>query len=187
MLAIVPVKRLEGAKTRLAPSLGPEARTVLVLRMLDTVLDACRTADAIDAVLVVTPDPTLGRGTEVLVDEGVGHAAAVTRALADPRASGGALVVMADCPLATAASLDALVAAARPVALVAAEDGGLNALALDDPRLFSPVFGVPDAAALTAARARAAGVEPALLHDPALTFDLDVPADLARVPQLRAA
>ena len=73
------------------------------------------------------------------------------------------------------------------VALVAAEDGGLNAVALSDPRLLGPVFGVPDAAALTVARARAAGIEPIVLADPALAFDVDLPADLARVPELRAA
>lgn len=187
VLAIVPVKRLEGAKTRLAPSLGSEGRAALVLRMLDAVLDACRAAEAIDGILVVTPDPSLGGGADVLVDDGVGHAAALARALADPRAKGGALAVMADCPLATAGSLDALAGAAQPVALVAAEDGGLNAIALADPGVLRPVFGVPDAAALTIARAKAAGIEPAVLTDPALAFDLDVPADLVRVPELRAA
>jgi len=187
VLAIVPVQRLERAKSRLAPALGDEARAALVVGMLDVVLEACRTAASVDAVLIVTPDVGLARGAEVLRDDGVGHAAALASALADPRAAGGALIVMADCPLATAASLDALVAAARPVALVAGEDGGLNALALADPALLRPVFGVPDAAALTVARARAAGIEPVVLADPALAFDVDLPADLARVPELRAA
>ncbi len=187
MLAIVPVKGLDTAKTRLAPALGAEARAALVLRMLDTVLDACRAAEAVDEILVVTPDPGLGRGADVLVDEGIGHAAAVASALADPRAADGALVVMADCPLATAVSLDALARAARPVALVPAEDGGLNAIALADPRVLQPLFGVPGAAALTVARARHAGLVPAVLADPALAFDLDDAADLARVPELRAA
>jgi len=187
VLAIVPVQRLDRAKSRLAPALGDEGRAALVVGMLDAVLDACRGAAAVDGVLVVTPDAGLARGANVLLDDGVGHAAAVASALADPRAAGGALVVMADCPLATAASLDALIVAARPVALVAAEDGGLNAVALADPRLLGPVFGVPDAAALTVARARAAGIEPIVLADPALAFDVDLPADLARVPEHRAA
>jgi 2-phospho-L-lactate/phosphoenolpyruvate guanylyltransferase len=187
VLAIVPVKGLEGAKTRLAPALPASGRAELVLRMLDAVLAACRAASAVDAVLVVSPDPAMGRGADVLVDAGDGHGPAIAAALADPRAAGGALVVMADCPLATPASLDALAAAADPVALVAAEDGGLTAIALADPTVMRPVFGVPGSAALTVARARAAGLVPAVLVDPALAFDVDRPADLARLPQAAVA
>jgi len=186
VLAIVPVKRLAEAKSRLAPALEGEARAVLVVRMLDAVLDACRRSAAVDGILVVSPDPELGRGADVLVDDGVGHAAAIARALADPRAARGALVVMADCPLATAASLDALAAAARPDALAPAEDGGLNALALAEPASFEPVFGVPRAAGLTVERARAAGIEPAVVPDPLLAFDVDIPADLIRLETLAA-
>jgi 2-phospho-L-lactate guanylyltransferase (CobY/MobA/RfbA family) len=154
--------------------------------MLDAVLDACRGCAAVDGVLVVSPDHGLGRGADVLVDDGVGHAEAIARALADPRSSEGALVVMADCPLVTAASLDALVAAARPVALAPAEDGGLNAIALADPRAFEPVFGIPRAAGLTMEGARATGIEPAVVADPTLAFDVDIPADLVRLEALAA-
>ena len=111
----------------------------------------------------------------MLVDDGTGHAAAVALALADPRAQDGAVVVMADCPLVEPESLDALVAAARPLSLVPARDGGVNALALCDPAEFRPVFGVP--AEDTVARARAAGIEPAILDDKRLSLDVDRPED----------
>jgi 2-phospho-L-lactate guanylyltransferase len=185
VLAIVPVKDLEGAKSRLAPLLAPAERRALALAMLDRVLAACAEADAVHSALVVTPDPSLAVGHDVLVDEGVGHAPAVAAALADPRAAGGALVVMADCPLASAASLDALVEAARPLALVAAQDGGVNAFALRDPRSFAPVLGVPGAATLTVARARAAGLDLAVVDDPLLAFDVDLPEDLVRFEEQR--
>ena len=176
MLAIVPVKRLDGATTRLAPLLAEPDRARLVVEMLDRVLAACREADAIERTLLVTPDPVLGRdGVEVLVDAGTGHADAVELALADPRARDGALVVMADCPLATGEALDALAAAARPLALVPSLDGGVNALALRAVGAFRPRFGVP--AATTAAEARAAGLEPVVLTEPLLALDVDRPED----------
>ncbi len=182
MLAIVPVKGLNGAKTRLAPLLSPTERAELVRGMLAAVLAACAESDSVTSTLVVTPEPELApAGVEVLVDSGHGHAAAVASALADGRATNGALVLMGDCPLATGAALDRLARAAAPVALVPALDGGLNALALSRSGLFEPVFGVPDAAARTVERARAAGIEPALVDEPLLAFDVDRPADLKRL------
>lgn len=176
VLAIVPVKGLDGAKTRLAPVLSAEQRGRLVVEMLEHVLGACAEAAAITRTLLVTPDPSLGRhGTEMLVDAGTGHADAVALALADPRARPGALVVMADCPLVTAASLDALATAARPLALAPARDGGVNALALRPVDGFRPQFGVP--AETTIARARSAGLEPAVVEDPGLALDVDLPED----------
>jgi 2-phospho-L-lactate guanylyltransferase len=176
VLAIVPFKGLDGAKTRLAAVLAADERARLALEMLERVLVACEGASSIGRTLLVTPAPGARRnGIDVLVDEGIGHAAAVALALADPRAQEGAVVVMADCPLADPECLDALVEAARPLALVPARDGGVNALALRAPAAFRPVFGVP--AADTVARARAVGIEPAILDDERLSLDVDHPED----------
>jgi 2-phospho-L-lactate/phosphoenolpyruvate guanylyltransferase len=177
VLAIVPVKGLDGAKTRLAPLLTPGERAQLVVEMLERVLAACAEASAIGRTLLVTPDQRLGReGVELLVDRGTGHPDAIAAALGDPRAeAAGALVVMADCPLVTAESLDSLVAAARPLALVRARDGGVNALALQRLDGFRPRFGV--AAEATIAGARSAGIEPAVLADDRLALDIDCPED----------
>jgi 2-phospho-L-lactate guanylyltransferase len=187
VLAIVPVKGLRDSKSRLAAVLTEAERGVLVREMLDCVLEACAEAAAIEATLVVTPDPALAPELDALVDGGVGHAEAIAQALADPRADGGAVVVMADCPLALPEALDRLVEAAGPVALAPAEDGGLNALALRNPQAFEPAFGVPEAARVTVERARAAGLEPAVLDEPLLAFDVDRPADLERLRALVAA
>jgi 2-phospho-L-lactate guanylyltransferase (CobY/MobA/RfbA family) len=83
---------------------------------------------------------------------------------------------MADCPHVTPQALDALVDAARPVALAPSRDGGVNAVALQDPAVFRPPFGVP--AEITIQRAREAGLEPAILNDPSLAHDVDRPEDL---------
>jgi 2-phospho-L-lactate guanylyltransferase len=187
VLAIVPVKGLDGAKSRLAPALTEAERRALVRGMLAAVLSACDRARRVSGVLVVTPDRELAGERDVLVDPGVGHGFALALALRDERARAGALVVMADCPLVTPASLDALAAAARPLALVPAADGGTNALALADPGLLEPPFGLPASARVTIARARAAGIEPSVLEDAGLAFDVDRPEDLERVRPLVAA
>ena len=178
MLAIVPFKGLDGAKMRLAAVLSAEERARLVLEMLERVLVACEGAASIERTLLVTPEPgAVSAGVEVLADSGVGHASAIALALADPRSSAGALVVMADCPLAEPGSLDGLAEAARPLALVRARDGGVNALALQDVTAFEPRFGRP--AEEMIAQARAARLEPVVLDDPTLALDVDRPEDLA--------
>ncbi|HEY3106884.1 MAG TPA: 2-phospho-L-lactate guanylyltransferase [Gaiellaceae bacterium] len=177
MLAIVPFKGVDGAKTRLAAVLSEEQRERLALEMLERVLAACEGASSIERTLLVTPESGLSTEVDVLVDAGTGHADAVAFALADPRAQAGALVLMADCPLAEADAIDRLVDAARPLALVPAHDGGINALALRDLELFSPTFGVP--AGETIARARLAGLDPVVVADERLSLDVDRPEDLA--------
>jgi 2-phospho-L-lactate/phosphoenolpyruvate guanylyltransferase len=176
VLAVVPVKGRDGAKTRLASLLSSKERTRLVFDMLERVLGACAEARAITGTLLVTPDPGFAPdGVEVLQDAGTGHADAIAAALRDERARSGVLVVMADCPLVRPESLDALAVAARPLALAPSRDGGVNALALQAINGFLPLFGVPVGKMLGAARA--AGIEPAVLDDPHLALDVDTPED----------
>ena len=178
MLAIVPVRGRDG-KSRLDRLLAADERARLVEAMLSDVLTACRGARSVERVLVVTPDAAIvPDGVETLRDEGAGHEEAVAYALMDPRAREGALVVMADCPLATPDAVDRLAAAARPVALAPAKDGGMNALALEELDALDPVFGVRGAARETVNRARMRAVEPAVLDEPTLAFDVDAPEDV---------
>ena len=186
MLAIVPVRGRDG-KHRLDGFLSPDERARLVEAMLADVVAACGEAESVDEILVVTPDPELvPPGAGALADEGTGHAAAIARALGDPRARDGALVVMADCPLASGEALDALASAARPVALVAAADGGMNAIAMRSPESLEPAFGVRGASDQTLERARAAGVDATLVEEPRLAFDVDHPADVWKLRELDA-
>jgi 2-phospho-L-lactate guanylyltransferase len=170
------MKGRDGVKTRLASLLRPEERTRLVLDMLERVLEACAQAEAITETLLVTADRSFTAGQiETLHDAGTGHPDAIAAALRDPRARAGVLVVMADCPLARGESLDALAAAARPLALAPSRDGGVNAIALRAVNGLVPRFGVPVEEMAAAARAR--GIEPTLVHDPHLSLDVDRPED----------
>jgi len=187
VLGIVPVKGLDGPKSRLAGVLSASERAELVVTMLECVLEACAESAAVRETLVVTPDERVALGHAVLIDEGAGHAPAIARALADPRAREGAIVVMADCPLVLPEAIDRLAEAARPVAIARAGDGGMNALAVRDPAAFEPAFGVRHSARRTDERARAAGIEAVVVDDPLLAFDVDRPADLERLRGLVTA
>jgi 2-phospho-L-lactate/phosphoenolpyruvate guanylyltransferase len=181
MLAIVPADSPRSGKRRLATRYPAELRAGLVEAMLADVVGACREARAVEDILVVTPDASLAPpGVDVLVDAGRGHAPAVAMALARCTAE-GALVVMADCPLARAETLDLLCESAHPAAIAPAQDGGTNALALRPPDALEPSFGMVGGAAILIERAERLGVEIAVVDDPLLAFDIDRPEDVERV------
>ena len=111
------------------------------------------------------------RGAEAVDDPGDGLGAAVAAGLA--LVDGHALVVNADLPCATPASLRLLAAAG--LALVEAEDGTTNALSLPDPSVFAPLYG-PGSAARFRAHAPFATVA-----IPELEADVDTGEDLERL------
>jgi 2-phospho-L-lactate guanylyltransferase (CobY/MobA/RfbA family) len=110
-------------------------------------------------------------GDAVLVDSPVGQGEALAAALAD--LSGPVTIVNSDLPCVTASELKQLSAAAP--ALVAAEDGTTNALALRDARDFQPLYGAESAARFQ----ERLGAK--LLDLPGLRDDVDTWDDLERV------
>jgi 2-phospho-L-lactate guanylyltransferase len=194
--AVVPVKSPDTAKQRLAPLLDRRERRRLAFAMLEDVLAACVEARRLAGIAVVTADAEVAalaeeavalvvreaeeHGTNAAVEAGLSAAAAV---------ASGVVVLPADVPQVTAASLDAAARlAAGPKALVLVEarrDGGTNLLACTPPDLIRPSFGPGSFARhrLTAARA---GVEPLLPSLGDLDLDLDRPEDLARFLALPA-
>lgn len=149
--------------------LPPELRAAAAVAMLGDVVEA---ALPLGRVVVVTDDPiVVPPGARLLADPGGGQGAAVEAGLAI--ATGGALVVNADLPLATTGALRRLENAG--LALVESGDGTTNALALPDPAVFAPLYG-PDSAARFRAHAPFASVAIA-----ELTEDVDSLADLERL------
>jgi 2-phospho-L-lactate guanylyltransferase len=156
------------AKRRVSPPL----RAALAIAMLGDVVEA---ALAVGRVLVVTDDAAVvPSDAEVVADPGHGLGIAVGAGLA--HVGGHALVVNADLPAATAASLRRL--AESELALVEAADGTTNALSLPDPRLFAPLYGPGSADRF---RAHAAF---ATVSIPELEVDVDSDADLERLAGL---
>jgi len=107
----------------------------------------------------------------VVVDAPGGQGRAIAAALAGLR--GPVTIVNSDLPCVTAAELEELSAAAP--ALVAAEDGTTNALALRDARDFEPLYGAGSAARF----AERLGAR--RLDLPGLRDDVDTWEDLERV------
>ena len=85
-LAILPIKTLDDAKTRLAEELDPRPRRALVEAMFSDVLVALRRAKLVDQVLVVSRDHNAqriagGYGAIVADDEDTGHNDAAGRGI----------------------------------------------------------------------------------------------------------
>lgn len=189
--AIVPIRGLETAKSRLGANLDAEERVALVTRLLRRTLQATRDARRIAGTIVVTMDPeAAGIATELravgLVERAPGLNAAIeaARSVAVARRATAVLVVPADLPSVSAGALDELLAEAAAaegpaslVALVPDQHGlGTNALLVSPPSAIDPAFGEASRAAHEA-RALAAGARYMELDGP-LSLDLDTPADL---------
>jgi 2-phospho-L-lactate/phosphoenolpyruvate guanylyltransferase len=178
---IVPLKALAEAKGRLAPEVGPLQRRLLAIAMFEDVIAALQAVPALAAPVVVSPDREVWRRADAMgcrvVEEPPGAGdlnAALTAAAASGAGDGSLLVVAADLPLASAAGLERVLAAAgAPVAVVpSADGGGTNVLAWRDPASFAPSFG-PDSAARHLAVPGAVRVD-----DFGLSLDVDTVDDL---------
>lgn len=185
---LIPVKRLVGAKSRLADGYDSAARQALALAMTAGVVAAARAARGVDRVFIVTSEPDAASlGAATLDDgglpwnEGLAHAIAALAPLPDAVA-----IVAGDLPLVTAADVEALVAAIPPrgIAVARAHDAGSNGLGLRPPDALVPNFGLPGSAARHLERARAAGLAGVLVDRPGLAHDVDTPADADRVRAL---
>jgi 2-phospho-L-lactate/phosphoenolpyruvate guanylyltransferase len=174
---VVPHRGTNG-KSRLAAVGGERER--IALGMLSDVVAACV---AVGRTTVVTSGEVAaalarGLGAEVVADPGGGQGAAVEAALAATEER-PVLVVNSDLPAVTPRDLLSLLGAmpSDGMAIVEAEDGTTNALALSEPHLFAPLYG-PGSADRFRAHAGRLGVVLVTADIPNLAHDVDTPADL---------
>jgi len=195
--AVLPVKRLDAAKQRLALGLDRERHRELVAAMVADVLEAIGAARTIERTIVVTGDPIAQElaaevGAEVVSDpEDGGHVLAAQAGIARAEADGAAAVVLlpGDCPLLDPRELDRLLTGLpeRYVGIVPDRHGtGTNALALTPPSAIVPAFG-EGSCQRHVDLARAAGVPFAVEELPSLELDLDTPADVIALTRKLAA
>jgi len=192
--AIVPIRGLETAKTRLGGGLDAEERRDLVVDLLERTLVATRDAHGISGTIVVTMDPAaagIARDHRAvgLVERapGLNGAIVAARSVAVARGATAVLVLPADLPAISAPVIDALLAAADRaitpdaigiVALVTDQHGrGTNALLISPPGRIDPLFG-PASRELHRAAAAGAGAAFVELDGP-LGLDVDTTEDLA--------
>jgi 2-phospho-L-lactate guanylyltransferase len=179
---LVPVKRLNGAKSRLAAALTPEERAGLMLELVHGVVAAALEAD-VGPVTLVTAESLSVPGASVWDDRGREWNDALTAAMREVVSEPVATIVSADLPTLRAEEVIALVEATpeRGLAIARASDAGTNAVSMRPPAAMVTCFGEPQSAALHAARAQAAGLTYEILDLPGLAFDLDRPEDLERL------
>ena len=132
-VALVPVRGLRGAKTRLAGVLSAEGRELLTRRMLRTVVGAAVESDAVAAVVVVSPDRDVltlatGLGPRVIplaqdpAAPGLNPALDIGRDWAVAHGAAALLVLFGDLPLLTANDVARLVALGESAPVVLGPD-----------------------------------------------------------------
>lgn len=184
--AILPVKRLDRAKRRLAADFDDEQRLSIARALLDDALDLC-VRSAFLSWWVVSDDPTVldtakKRDLATLRDEGSGLNDALAAALTVVQNAGAdsLTVVPADIPLARVDDLRDLLdtGATSDVVVVPSErDGGTNGLHVSPPGSLTPRFGTGSLAAhLTAAEE--AGLRCSILSLDGMSLDIDTAADV---------
>lgn len=184
--AAIAVKRRDQGKSHLAVCLSPQERIELIRAMLGRVITAAQSARSVALTVIVSPErDTIADGVAVLTDEGAGmnEAFDLARAALQRRGARMMLALPADLPGVEPADLDALIGAAGRGGIAIAPDGrgtGTNALVIPVGLPMRFCFG-PDSRRLHIEEARRLGVEPSIVARPGLGFDVDLPADLARL------
>lgn len=200
--AIVPLRGLASAKTRLGPALDAGERLELVISMARRTLGATRDARRLVGTVLVTADPAAadlarGYGARTLVQRLPGLNAALREARDEAMRAGAeaTIIIPIDLPGIDADAIDRLLDEVLPepsdgrsgddpsssetmiVALVADRHGlGTNVLFTSPPDVIDPAFGDGSLAAHRAA-AHAAGARLFELGGP-LVLDVDTEDDL---------
>jgi 2-phospho-L-lactate guanylyltransferase len=186
--AVVPVKHLSKAKSRLAPVLNGASREQLVLTMFCHTLDVLAATSGLAGTAVIRADRRVGeiaRGHEALFlqePEARGLNAALAHAVAELKAHNvqGLLVVPGDLPRLSSESIASALSLLSAPGMVITPDRrgqGTNLLLLAPPDLVPLCFGRRSFQRFLDAAARR-GLDPTVFRSVELANDLDVPADL---------
>jgi 2-phospho-L-lactate/phosphoenolpyruvate guanylyltransferase len=177
---LIPVKRLGGAKSRLAEALDAEGRADLVRELLGHVLAVVKEAD-VGPVTVVSAEQLELNGVPRFDDRGMPWNEALSAAMTEVVHESVAAVVAADLPRLTASEVRTLISATPEcgIAIARAQDGGTNAVSMRPPGKVMTHFGEPGSADVHERAAWLAGGDAHVLDCPGLAFDVDTPEDLA--------
>lgn len=196
--ALVPLRGLEDAKTRLGGELDPEERLELVVAMARRTLLAARGTSGIVGTVLVTADPAaadmaaeLGARTIVQRLPGLNAALREARAGAVELGATAVLILPIDLPAVSPARLEEVLAdaaramvgppAARSLVFAVPDrrGEGTNVLLVTPPASIEPAFG--EGSLQAHAEAAAAAGATFRLHGGPLTLDVDTGDDLLAV------
>lgn len=189
LYAVVPVKVLARAKTRLSPALSFAQRLRLARRFLHNTLALLARHPGAHRTIVVSADAAvlhLARRQNMIAlpqtaRGGLNRAVALGCALALARGAKAVVVIPTDLPLLTAATLRQFTRnASSPVVRIAPDrhNAGTNALYLQPPRSDMARFG-RDSLQKHCSAAQAKGLRLEIARARAIAFDVDVPMDLS--------
>ena len=187
--AIVPVKPLRRAKSRLSSVLTRDERETLSERMLISTLELLGEVKDIERMLVVSRDSkalSIARklGARTVAEQGapeLNNALIRATVVAQQFDVNGVLIIPADLPLLKVDDVEKLISlAVDPPVVVIAPDRrgtGTNALLSSPPGLIDYDFGT-DSFERHVARAKEAGVRLVVCEIPSIGLDVDLPEDL---------
>jgi len=193
-IAVVAIKDLRHAKTRLSSRYSEDQRRDLTLAMAFDVLAALSNVRSLSGLLVVTPAPELMSlaatfDAEVLADpHEEGYTSAVQLAVREleRRRAPSMLAIPADVPRLTPKEIERVLGALGPppsaVLAPAHDDRGTNAALLCPPAALPLRFGEPSFLPHLQ-QARMLGIHTEVLRLPGLALDLDTPEDVDRFLQ----
>ncbi len=195
--AILPVKPLHRAKSRLARALKASTRAALVRSIFSRTLDVMALVPRIDGVIVVSRDLTIlelarQRRQIALIESDSGLNPAITQAVhwAVKIAARSVLIIPVDLPLITPDDLNNMLdLALEPNVMVIAPDrhsAGTNVLLVRPPDAIRYAYGT---ASFNTHRAQAIahGLAFHEYRSPTTAFDIDLPDDLERYRALDAS
>lgn len=192
--ALIPVKMLGEAKSRLAAHMSKQQRSHLVLEMLYHVLKVLQASDSLERISVVSPDERVltciqSCGAQALLEEHHGHNAALRAAATRELASGttALLTISADLPLLQPQEIRGMIEASHhyDVVLAPAQDGqGTNALLARPPLALPYVFG-PQSLQRYLEEAKQRSLSTTLYESHGTAFDVDTFEDLTALRRYR--
>jgi len=190
--ALIPVKSLDQAKSRLATHLTQAQRAALVLDMLHHVLCTLQASNVLDRISVVSSDQRVLEQAQAWrayahVEEETGHNPALTAAARSELSEGttALLTISADLPLLQVNDIRGMIEQSKHSAVVLApsqDQTGTNALLVRPPLALPYTFG-PGSLQSYLSESRIRQLSSCLYTSIGLGFDIDTADDLVTFRQ----
>jgi len=185
-VAVVPMKQIAQAKSRLATVLPPETRESLARLMLTDVLTACRNCPCIQRTVLLTADTSLTTlandyDADLFVEHHPLGLNAAMKVAATSLESQTLVYLAGDLPLLKARDISDLTdrcrSGSRVVIAPSADGSGTNALLLSPANILEPAFG-HGSSKRHEVSAHRLGLEAAIVSNRNIGLDIDTPKDL---------
>ena len=192
---IIPVKRLDNAKSRLSSLLTDDERKQFCLKMLEDVLETVKSTKHPHETVVVSNDPTVSKVAKnfdaaYLKERKTGLNKSVSEAVdwCVERGAASVLVLPADIPLVAPKDLERIFMLGEKASMVVSPSRngkGTNALLLTPPNV-SPTFYGPHSFQRHTKEAKKLKISCRRYRSPGLALDIDTIEDLTYFVSLKA-